>query len=349
MAWREEMLAKAQELSGLASWIAAHPGRAEITGDLPTAIANEIETARLAADRRTATAKNQRLGLWGTLIAACNGASFERALANLDAAEVNLLRLAPTEYLRGQLPSLQSHVNRYLPKDDPRSMRIRGLTSPEPPQLSDPERDALIAAVHAANSHRRRELSRLRSFRNLLVGAALTLFGLAILVALLGVFHREWLPLCFLPEDKKRFVCPLGDTSVNDPAGADVDDLVGMTSKAADLLIIEIVGLVAAALASAIALRRMRGTSTPYAVPVALILLKLPAGALTAVLGLLFMRGGFVPGLTALDTSAQIIAWAIIFGYAQQVFTRLLDNQGQDILHDVSGHGPAGDRETRSR
>ena len=61
------------------------------------------------------------------------------------------------------------------------------------------------------------------------------------------------------------------------------------------------------------------------------------------------MRGGFVPGLTALDTSAQIIAWAIIFGYAQQVFTRLLDNQGQDILHDVSGHGPAGDRETRSR
>ena len=130
MAWREEMLAKAQELSGLASWIAAHPGRAEITGDLPTAIANEIETARLAADRRTATAKNQRLGLWGTLIAACNGASFERALANLDAAEVNLLRLAPTEYLRGQLPSLQSHVNRYLPKDDPRSMRIRGLTSP---------------------------------------------------------------------------------------------------------------------------------------------------------------------------------------------------------------------------
>jgi hypothetical protein len=61
------------------------------------------------------------------------------------------------------------------------------------------------------------------------------------------------------------------------------------------------------------------------------------------------MRGGFVPGLTALDSSAQILAWAIVFGYSQQVFTRLIDNQGSDLLHDVSGHGAAGDRPTRSR
>jgi hypothetical protein len=107
--------------------------------------------------------------------------------------------------------------------------------------------------------------------------------------------------------------------------------------------------VVAATLAGAIALRGMRGTSTPYAVPVALILLKLPAGALTAVLGLLFIRGGFVPGLSALDSSAQIIAWAIIFGYAQQVFTRLIDTQGQGILHDVAGQGAAGDRPAKSR
>jgi hypothetical protein len=150
-------------------------------------------------------------------------------------------------------------------------------------------------------------------------------------------------------EDQKKFVCPLRETPVPDPATADIDRLVSTTATGADVFIVEIVGLVAATLAGAIALRRMRGTSTPYGVPVALILLKLPAGALTAVLGLLFMRGGFVPGLTALDSAAQILAWAIIFGYAQQVFTRLVDNQGQDLLHDVAGHGPAGDRGTRSR
>jgi hypothetical protein len=110
-----------------------------------------------------------------------------------------------------------------------------------------------------------------------------------------------------------------------------------------------VVAIAAGAAAAAFALRGIQGTSTPYELPVALAVLKLPTGALTAVLGILLMRGGFVPGLSALDSSAQIIAWAIIFGYAQQVFTRLVDDQGQNLLHDVAGHGPAGDRDTKAR
>ena len=69
----------------------------------------------------------------------------------------------------------------------------------------------------------------------------------------------------------------------------------------------------------------------------ALALLKLPTGALTAVLGLLLMRGQFVPGLSALDSSAQVLAWGIVFGYAQQLFTGLVDTQAQAVLDDVAG------------
>lgn len=65
--------------------------------------------------------------------------------------------------------------------------------------------------------------------------------------------------------------------------------------------------------------------------------LKLPTGAITALLGLLLMRGQFVPGLSALDTSAQIIAWALVFGYAQQLFTRLVDQQAHTVLDRVRG------------
>ena len=43
-----------------------------------------------------------------------------------------------------------------------------------------------------------------------------------------------------------------------------------------------VVGLAAGAFAAALAVRGMRGTSTPYGVPVAIAVLKLPAGALTA-------------------------------------------------------------------
>ena len=66
--------------------------------------------------------------------------------------------------------------------------------------------------------------------------------------------------------------------------------------------------------------------------------MELPLGALTAVLGLL-LRGEFFPGLTALDTSAQIIAWALVFGYAQQLFTRLVDQQAHTVLDAVRGGG----------
>jgi hypothetical protein len=65
--------------------------------------------------------------------------------------------------------------------------------------------------------------------------------------------------------------------------------------------------------------------------------LKLPTGALTAVLGLLLMRGGFVPGLTALDTTPQILAWAVVFGASQQLFTGMVDRQGKSVLEDVGG------------
>ena len=55
-----------------------------------------------------------------------------------------------------------------------------------------------------------------------------------------------------------------------------------------------------------------------------------------AFFGIAFVTTGVVPGLTALDTSAQIPAWALLFGYAQQVFTRLADQQG-NVLTSVRG------------
>jgi hypothetical protein len=105
---------------------------------------------------------------------------------------------------------------------------------------------------------------------------------------------------------------------------------------------VELIGLAAAAVAAAAAIRGIRGSSEPHGLPVAVAVLKMPTGAVTALLGLLLMRGGFVPGLTALDTSAQILAWALVFGYAQQLFTRLVDQQAQTVLQAVRGGGDRG-------
>ena len=215
-------------------------------------------------------------------------------------------------------------------------------------RIIDQDRGKIVTAVRAASSAALRERIRLRSFRNIVMGTAIVMTLLAVGVALLGLADRSLIPLCFAPEESGTavVVCPTAQSDRFTPsqdrgaaqAGAprqDIDNVVAATAEPGDLLIVELVGLAAAAIAGAAAIRRIRGSSERYGLPVALAALKLPTGAITAFLGLLLMRGQFVPGLSALDTSAQILAWALVFGYAQQLFTRLVDQQGQTVLNSI--------------
>jgi hypothetical protein len=323
-AWREDALTKTQELRALAEWFGTN-------GAAPDPAVMQLVASidrHLDAARDTAWGRDDERGPWKRMVSSLRGSGVERTLGNLDAVETDLLRLATPEYVRGQLPSLQAHVNRFLAKDDPRRESVSRLAA-ELTRRKDPlevyERDMLLSAYHAASSQRRRELIRVRSFRNVILAAAFLLALVAAGLGFLGAARPDAIPLCFTPDTGQ--VCPLGDTPTS-----------------SDIWLIEVVGLVAASVAGAFTLRHIRGTSTPYSLPVALTLLKLPSGALTAVLGLLLMRGAFVPGLSALDSDAQIISWAIVFGYAQQLFTRLVDDQASSVLDQVGGRGAAGDR-----
>ncbi|WP_329321714.1 hypothetical protein [Streptomyces sp. NBC_01262] len=90
--------------------------------------------------------------------------------------------------------------------------------------------------------------------------------------------------------------------------------------------------VVQAAIAS---LRRIPGSSAPFMLPLASAVLKFPTGALSAFLGLLLIRGAFVPGLSNLDSRAQVLAWAAVFGAAQHLVTRLVDDRAQLTLSEV--------------
>jgi hypothetical protein len=171
-------------------------------------------------------------------------------------------------------------------------------------------------------------------------------------LAVLGWRSPDVIPLCFEPTTPNEtvVVCPTGQ-SRSLPAqdgttpSQSIDAAVSATVAPADMLLVELIGAAAATVAATAAIRRLRGSSEPYGVPVALAALKLPTGAMTAVLGLLLMRGDFIPGLSALDSSAQIIAWAIVFGYAQQLFTRLVDRQADTVLDRVRGASASSPRQ----
>jgi hypothetical protein len=241
------------------------------------------------------------------------------------------------------MPNFQAHVRRFLPKDDPRRHRVDEIARAAiGRELEDHERDTVVAAYHAASTQRRRDLIRLRSFRNVIIWATVLLAVVAAAFTVLGGLRPDEVPLCFnpmTPED--MVVCPTRETPTN---GRSIDEVEAITVSGWDMPLVTTLGLVAAALTAGISLRRIRGTSTPYNIHVALALLKLPTGALTAALGLLLMRAAFVPGLSALDSSAQILGWAVVFGSAQQLFTRFVDIRAHSVLEAVGGHGAAGDR-----
>jgi hypothetical protein len=302
---------------------------------LASRIQRHVKTARAAAEGEP------RRGLWFRVVATLAGSPHERAASNIDAAESDLLRMAPDEYVCGQMPSLLAHVRAHLPFNDPRRDRVEELAElSRRKALSPVERNILVSAVRAANSEGRREVMRVRSFRNVLYLAATIMTVALIGLTVLALSRPDVVPLCFAPTGK--VVCPTSETAI--ARGAAIDPVVREQADPWDILTVEILGLIAAAVASAISLRGIRGTATPYSLPVALACLKLPTGALTAVLGLLLMRGNFVPGLSALDTPAQILSWAVIFGYAQQLFTRFADQRAHAVLDQVGAPSPGDPR-----
>jgi hypothetical protein len=347
-AWREDVLTRAKELDSLRAWLLDGPP-ADPGDPWWAAIREHLDAVKQAAEGRPGRrARSSRL--WASM----TGSTIGRAMSNLDAAEASLLRVAPDSYLAGQMPSLLNHVQRHLDGDDPRRReleRLAGRLGPEQAlagagelaAITDSERNAIVSSVRAASKAALREQLRVRSFRNVLLITSFVMTAIAVGVAVLGFVNPSAVPLCFQPERSGQtvVVCPIQQSLLLDtgqasgPAVPDVDDVVRRTAAPADLLVVELIGLTAAAVAAATALRGIRGSSEPYGLPVALATLKLPMGAVTAFLGLLLMRGQFVPGLSALDTSAQILAWALVFGYAQQLFTRLVDQQAHSVLDTV--------------
>jgi hypothetical protein len=114
-----------------------------------------------------------------------------------------------------------------------------------------------------------------------------------------------------------------------------------------DVLTVALLGTLGGLLAAILAIRNMHGTASPYNVPQALALLKLPLGAVSAIGALITIRGDFIPGFSNLDSQAQILAYAFGFGLAQQLLTGLVDKQARSILSTAPGKATGATRPER--
>jgi hypothetical protein len=247
------------------------------------------------------------------------GTSAERAYRSLHEAEALLVDLVSLDQVEADVSKVVARAMTALEPGDPRRAEAQELPRmPRGPVKRLRLKNVMAASYAAADEAH----VRLRDFRNLLCVTAVLIAILMGLFTFLVSANPSMVPFCFTPSPHHR-VCPAGGLQ---PSGGDVIIVAGL-------------GLLGGVLAAAFAVRNIRGTSTPYDIPIALAVLKAPTGALTAVAGLMLLRGNFLPGLSALDSQQQILAYAFVLGYAQQVFTHFVDRQAQSILDSVPGKG----------
>lgn len=178
-------------------------------------------------------------------------------------------------------------------------------------------REAMKISYEAADEQH----ARVRSLRNTLIIAAALLTALVGLVCMVGLRFPDAIPLCFQPS-----ACP---------------STIGPFPQPGDIPIVALMGMLGGAMSATFAIQKIRTTPTPIPndLQVSLAFLKLPAGALTAIGGLILIHGQFIPGLSDLDSQGQILAYAIVLGVAQQLVTRFVDQKAEEVLAAVPSKG----------
>jgi hypothetical protein len=305
-----------------------------------TSYVKEATTRHLTAARRAAgvtkdSSAELRPARRHRLVNAWTGAAVEGAFVNLHAAEVVLANLYDEQEINSRVPDVLARMRTCLPADDERRIRAETLfgaqangTAPAatarqrwrngrsngrhqvhklsgrnggPVALAERRaglRDAMRVSYDAADELH----TRVRSFRNVLIVSAVVLTLLVLAVCAVGILWPKVIPLCFQPsftapgappqpnsiEQAQSFACP-SSTGRSVPRSGDVP-------------IVALMGLLGGALSATFGIQKLRGTSTPYAIPVALSFMKLPAGALTGIVGLVLVHGEFIPGLSELDS-----------------------------------------------
>lgn len=179
--------------------------------------------------------------------------------------------------------------------------------------VTEEERAALVQMQQAFDNAREATDQRVRGYRNILVIAIVILLVAA--VALPFVLPRLALDLITLR------------------TGADGSPTQS-GNLALDILQLEVWGAVGGLVGLIVSLRRLTSTRHPARLHLWQLLLKIPAGAITAVFGIVFVQAAIVPSTKAVGVG-QLAAYAVLFGFAQEAATSLVDRQAGRLLEQA--------------
>jgi hypothetical protein len=94
---------------------------------------------------------------------------------------------------------------------------------------------------------------------------------------------------------------------------------------------VELWGVLGALVGAVAGLRKLRGSTQPIGLQVAQLVLKVPTGALTALVGIVLLQAALTPSLQPVSRG-KLAAFAILFGAAQEALTSLVDRTAGQLL-----------------
>jgi hypothetical protein len=340
--WRNNVLTVADGLEHELDLlpVASTPAERDLRRTTSQAVREHLEAARTAA-----TLTQPLPGFGYQFIDWWTGNSVEGAYLNLHQAETILAQVIPENELQARIPEALARLQTMEVTDPRRRAAETELIQSRPgPQ----RRAAFQNAVRIGLELKDQQHDRVRAFRNIVLTATVGLMFLVVILSLVGAVKPDALPLCFGPppttgaqgQPAGPIQGPAGTACPSEEAPPTPGRSPRRLPAPGDVSLVALMGLIGGGLSAAVAIRHLHGSNTPYDIPVTLSLLKLPSGALSAIVGLLLIRGEFVPGLSQLDNQPQILAYAFLFGIAQHLVTRLVDRQAQDILGKLPSKEP---------
>ncbi|MGF7238727.1 MAG: hypothetical protein ACQSGP_27785, partial [Frankia sp.] len=104
-----------------------------------------------------------------------------------------------------------------------------------------------------------------------------------------------------------------------------------------DVAIIALVGVLGAGASAVGAISTVRHFVDPYWTPIHQGLLKVPLGAIAAVLGVVSVEAGLEGGAGGATSQGGLLLLAFVLGYSQQLLTRIVDTRGSQVREGLSG------------
>ncbi len=253
----------------------------------------------------------RRLADWWT------GAEVDQTWAELHTASQVLLTIESSAVVKSQLGDMAATVVTALDSHDvrvPDYLKTLQLLAPAGRDIGPADRAQLSAIRQACDSSIDGGHGDARAFRNILILLSSFLSGVLAIVAIIAWADKDF-----------RSVFAAAGTH---PGGWYVFELE---------LVASLSGLTGAMLA----LRNYIGFQYSYGLPFVQAVFKGSAGAATGLFGVLLVRSGISGSLT-LQPGASTFAVAVVFGYAQYLFTRLVDKQANDVLKSAGSRNDPG-------